>query len=241
MKNVAKKISLVAILLAAMSVQAVAQTTPPAATQPNAPKATQTVCQSQTTTYTINPDFADEYGWKIENGVIGTNYDYTASTTNTFSVEWLTEGNFDLMSQATKDGCKGPWSVLEVTVAPQPEISNTTATLCSYVKDEQEDALGLELPTTFTSTKGTVVTIDKWLIQVNVPTGVTRYGVSIDPTTGTEFTDKDAIASDYFVNSNTTNADVEYTITPYAGECEGKAATYTVTVKPAVAAPSISW
>lgn len=240
MKNVAKKISLVAILLAAMSVQAVAQTTPPAATQPNAPKATQTVCQSKTTTYTINPDFADEYGWKIENGAIGTNYDYTASTTNTFSVEWLTEGNFNLMSQATKDGCKGPWSVVAVTVAPAPKMNDGTSTLCSYVTTEQEDKLNYELPTTYTSDAGTNVTITKWVIKVDIPTGVTRYGVNIDAA-GSEFTDKAAIANDYFVNSNTTNANVVYTITPYADTCPGVAATYTVTVKPAVAVPSISW
>ena len=239
MKNVAKKISLVAILLAAMSVSAVAQTAP-AAEQANAPQATQTVCQSQSTTYTINPDFADEYAWKVENGVMGTNYDYTASTNNTFTVDWLTEGNFDLKSQATKDGCKGPWSVVAVTVAPMPEIPNDTETLCSFVTDVQEDKVTYSLPTTFTSTAGTNVTIDKWVIKVDVPTGVTRFGVAIDAA-GTEFTDANALQNDYFVNSNATSADVVYTITPYAGECEGKPATYTVTVKPAVAAPSISW
>lgn len=139
MKNVAKKISLVAILLAAMSVHAVAQTTPPAATQPNAPQATQTVCQSQSTTYTITPVLAEEYDWKVVNGTQGTHYNYTPSTTNTFTVNWLKEGNFDLMSQATKDGCKGPWSVVAVTVAPMPEMTNETETLCSFVTTEQED------------------------------------------------------------------------------------------------------
>ena len=240
MKNVAKKISLVATLLAAMSVHAVAQTTPPAATQPNAPQATQTVCQSLSTTYTINPDFADEYDWKVVNGTQGTNYNYTASTTNTFTVDWLTEGNFDLMSQATKDGCKGPWSVVAVTVAPMPEMPNETETLCSFVTTEQEDKVTYSLPTTFVSTAGTNVTINKWIIKVDVPTGVTRFGVAIDAA-GTEFTDASALQNDYFVNSNTTSADVVYTITPYAGDCEGKPATYTVTVKPAVAAPSITW
>ena len=240
MKNVAKKISLVAFLLAAMSVHAVAQTTPPAATQPNSPQATQTVCQSKSTTYTINPDFADEYDWKVVNGTQGTNYNYTASTTNTFTVNWLTEGNFDLMSQATKDGCKGPWSVVAVTVAPAPKMDNGSSTLCSFVTTEQEDVLNYELPTTYTSDAGTNVTITKWVVKVEVPAGVTRYGVSI-AAEGTEITDKAALANDYFVNSNTTSADVVYTITPYADQCEGVAATYTVTVKPAVAAPSISW
>ena len=239
MKNVAKKISLVAILLAAMSVSAVAQTAP-AAEQANAPEATQTVCQSKSTTYTINPDFADSYAWKVESGIMGTNYDYTESTTNTFTVNWLTEGNFDLKSQATKDGCKGPWSVVAVTVAPMPEMPNETETLCSFVTDVQEDKVSYSLPTTFTSTAGTNVTINKWIIKVDVPTGVTRFGVAIDAA-GTEFTDASALQNDYFVNSNTTSADVVYTITPYAGDCEGKPATYTVTVKPAVAAPSISW
>ena len=239
MKNVAKKISLVAILLAAMSVSAVAQTAP-AAEQANAPQATQTVCQSKSTTYTINPDFADSYAWKVESGIMGTNYDYTESTTNTFTVDWLTEGNFDLKSQATKDGCKGPWSVVAVTVAPMPEIPNDTETLCSFVTDVQEDKVTYSLPTTFVSTAGTNVTINKWIIKVDVPTGVTRFGVAIDAA-GTEFTDASALQNDYFVNSNTTSADVVYTITPYAGDCEGKPATYTVTVKPAVAAPSISW
>lgn len=239
MKNVAKKISLVAILLAAMSVSAVAQTAP-AAEQANAPQATQTVCQSKSTTYTINPDFADSYAWKVESGIMGTNYNYTESTTNTFTVDWLTEGNFDLKSQATKDGCKGPWSVVAVTVAPMPEIPNETETLCSFVTTEQEDKVTYSLPTTFVSTAGTNVTINKWIIKVDVPTGVTRFGVAIDAA-GTEFTDASALQNDYFVNSNATSADVVYTITPYAGECEGKPATYTVTVKPAVAAPSISW
>lgn len=239
MKNVAKKISLVAILLAAMSVSAVAQTAP-AAEQANAPQATQTVCQSKSTTYTINPDFADSYAWKVESGIMGTNYDYTESTTNTFTVDWLTEGNFDLKSQATKDGCKGPWSVVAVTVAPMPEIPNDTETLCSFVTDVQEDKVTYSLPTTFISTAGTNVTINKWIIKVDVPTGVTRFGVAIDAA-GTEFTDASALQNDYFVNSNATSADVVYTITPYAGDCEGKPATYTVTVKPAVAAPSISW
>lgn len=239
MKNVAKKISLVAILLAAMSVHAVAQTAP-AAEQANAPQATQTVCQSKSSTYTINPDFADEYDWKVVNGTQGTNYNYTASTTNTFTVDWLTEGNFDLKSQATKDGCKGPWSVVAVTVAPMPEMPNEAETLCSFVTTEQEDKVTYSLPTTFVSTAGTNVTINKWIIKVDVPTGVTRFGVAIDAA-GTEFTDASALQNDYFVNSNTTSADVVYTITPYAGDCEGKPATYTVTVKPAVAAPSISW
>ncbi len=239
MKNVAKKISLVAILLAAMSVSAVAQTAP-AAEQANAPEATQTVCQSKSTTYTINPDFADSYAWKVESGIMGTNYDYTESTINTFTVDWITEGNFDLKSQATKDGCKGPWSVVAVTVAPMPEIPNETETLCSFVTTEQEDKVTYSLPTTFVSTAGTNVTINKWIIKVDVPTGVTRFGVAIDAA-GTEFTDASALQNDYFVNSNATSADVVYTITPYAGECEGKPATYTVTVKPAVAAPSISW
>lgn len=239
MKNVAKKISLVAILLAAMSVSAVAQTAP-AAEQANAPQATQTVCQSKSTTYTINPDFADSYAWKVESGIMGTNYDYTESTTNTFTVDWLTEGNFDLKSQATKNGCKGPWSVVAVTVAPMPEMPNETETLCSFVTTEQEDKVTYSLPTTFVSTAGTNVTINKWIIKVDVPTGVTRFGVAIDAA-GTEFTDASALQNDYFVNSNTTSADVVYTITPYADQCEGVAATYTVTVKPAVAAPSISW
>ena len=239
MKNVAKKISLVAILLAAMSVSAVAQTAP-AAEQANAPQATQTVCQSKSTTYTINPDFADSYAWKVESGIMGTNYDYTESTTNTFTVDWLTEGNFDLKSQATKNGCKGPWSVVAVTVAPMPEMPNETETLCSFVTTEQEDKVTYSLPTTFVSIAGTNVTIDKWVIKVDVPTGVTRFGVAIDAA-GTEFTDASALQNDYFVNSNATDANVNYTITPYAGDCEGKPATYTVTVKPAVAAPSISW
>lgn len=239
MKNVAKKISLVAILLAAMSVSAVAQTAP-AAEQANAPQATQTVCQSKSTTYTINPDFADSYAWKVESGIMGTNYDYTESTTNTFTVDWLTEGNFDLKSQATKNGCKGPWSVVAVTVAPMPEMPNETETLCSFVTTEQEDKVTYSLPTTFVSTAGTNVTINKWIIKVDVPTGVTRFGVAIDAA-GTEFTDASALQNDYFVNSNATDANVNYTITPYAGDCEGKPATYTVTVKPAVAAPSISW
>lgn len=239
MKNVARKISLVAILLAAMSVSAVAQTAP-AAEQANAPQATQTVCQSKSTTYTINPDFADSYAWKVESGIMGTNYDYTESTTNTFTVDWLTEGNFDLKSQATKNGCKGPWSVVAVTVAPMPEMPNETETLCSFVTTEQEDKVTYSLPTTFVSTAGTNVTINKWIIKVDVPTGVTRFGVAIDAA-GTEFTDASALQNDYFVNSNATDANVKYTITPYAGDCEGKPATYTVTVKPAVAAPSISW
>lgn len=239
MKNVAKKISLVAILLAAMSVHAVAQTAP-AAEQANAPQATQTVCQSKSTTYTINPDFADSYAWKVESGIMGTNYDYTESTTNTFTVDWLTEGNFDLKSQATKDGCKGPWSVVAVTVAPKPEIPDGTATLCSFVTGVQEDVLNYELPTSFTSDAGTAVTITKWLIKVDVPAGVTRFGTAIDAA-GTEFTDKSVLANDYFINSNTANADVVYTITPYADQCEGEPATYTVTVKPAVAAPTITW
>lgn len=249
MKNVAKKISLVAILLAGMSVHAVAQTTtppaatqtpPPAATQDNAPKATQTVCQSSSTDYTINPILADSYAWKVEDGAKGTDYKYTESTNNQFTVEWVNEGEFKLMSQATNDGCKGPWSVVTVTVAPKPTMPNQTATLCSYVTTEQEDKLKLELPTTFPGAKGDVK-IDKWLIEVNVPTGVTRYGVDIDPNTGSEFTDPKAIAGDYFVNSNPNDAVVKYTITPYAGDCVGDPATYTVTVKPAVAAPTITW
>ena len=54
-----------------------------------------------------------------------------------------------------------------------------------------------------------------------------------DPTTGT-ITELDGIAGDQFTNPTDTVREVVYTITPYAGTCQGSPFTVTVRIAPSV-------
>jgi hypothetical protein len=57
-------------------------------------------------------------------------------------------------------------------------------------------------------------------------------GLTGTATTGTGFTDVNAIAGDIFINATAAPLTVVYTVVPYVGTCEGAPFTITVTINP---------
>ncbi|MBO4370944.1 MAG: hypothetical protein J5808_06260 [Paludibacteraceae bacterium] len=187
------------------------------------------VCVS-TQNYGVSATAGSTYEWKLEPTGTSTAAGATLNTATgaLTSVDWLQAGTYDLSIQETSaDLCVGPWSTIHITVNPLPEQGDETASACS------NEAIGFTLP--ITDDNG--LTLTSWVIKsINIPAGVTADAGNA--TIGT-YTNASALASDQFLNSNSTTAQVVYTITPYAGDCPGADFTLTVNVFPNLTAPVI--
>lgn len=202
----------------------------------------QYVCQStggSTESYEIDETGVTgtmNYAWKFTGGTEGTDFETTKVSDTQYTIKWVSKSTaaspFVISTQATDavTGCKGPIQTIDVIVNAKPVVSDTEATLCSYVATEQPDVLGYTLPEKDADNNA----ITKWIIKSStVPTGVTP---STTFTAGQEITDKTAMENITYVNTNTTKQDVVYTITPVGG-CTGDDYTLTVHVQPQVKAP----
>ena len=110
---------------------------------------------------------------------------------------------------------------ITIVCCVDPVVDNISETICS------DAATNVLLPTQGSN----LAPITQYVISAVVDPGLTGTA-----TTGT-FTDADVIEGDVFINTTTGYLDVEYTITPWSGACEGDPFTVAVTVAPQ---PSIS-
>ncbi|MDD2813671.1 MAG: hypothetical protein PHF53_09695 [Bacteroidales bacterium] len=115
--------------------------------------------------------------------------------------------------------CVGEAFTITVTIDQQPTVENVGPLMaCSG------DVISVVLEGT--STNGLTLTT----FDITVAKDPELIG---DPTTGT-ITELDGIAGDQFTNPTDTVREVVYTITPYAGTCQGSPFTVTVRIAPSV-------
>ncbi len=210
---------------------------------------TQTVCQSSSYEYEVNPlTSGASYNWDLSGlGTSGTDYNLTdnESDRHLIQLEWLTSGTGKVMKsrEISADGCVGPWKTTTVTVNPKPEVDDMEATLCSSGQGTQsiaeateDDIFNMDLVTT----DNNGVAITKWDLALAsaLPSGVTMEGVTL-PQTGV--TEKSVLKNMKFTNTNSANATVVINVTPYAGDCVGDPYTITVTVHPQVSEPTVTF
>jgi hypothetical protein len=172
-----------------------------------------------TRTYTINAvPLATSYTWSVPPGATIT----SGQNSTSIDVDWtgVTPGNYEVCVVANSSCGTSPSSCFPIVVyhcCIPPVVNNMATSLCSG------GAIGVVLPTLGTS--GTAIT------RYDI-TAVQDPGLSGTPTTGTNITDPNAIASDAFSNSTNTPLQVVYTVTPYSYSCAGGIFTVTVTVNP---------
>lgn len=203
---------------------------------------TQTVCQSSTYEYDVDPISTNaDYEWEV-GGTQGTdrNLTYIDNTHKTKAqIQWITAAaapGRDLKTrEISPDGCVGPWKESKVIVNPKPVVANQSNNICSddQAGTSHPDKVNLSFVTSGTPT------ITKWNIKsINVPTGVDAG--SGNAVTG-DTTNADAIKNDVYTNTTNAAKNVTYTITPYAGDCAGDDFTVTVTVYPSVSEPTVKF
>lgn len=211
-----------------------------AATSAFAQEATHGLCISKFT-YEIDPATSGStYNWGIEGEGSGTKWTMSATTGTSTEVDWKVAGEYRLWSQETNTyGCVGPKGYVTVTVSDRPETPNLENNICSATQAGAEvDVVTLSLASGFSKYvfKGKVV-----------PAGVTEASGNANLTPGDEIdgtTGLDVIAADAYTNTTAAPANVVYTFAPYSATCgdvEGAEFTVTITVFPAVAAPTIKF
>jgi hypothetical protein len=76
------------------------------------------------------------FTWNVTGGTKGTDFNYTASTTNTQSIQWLQAGNYTIqVTEVSPHGCTNPSApqnyTVQVVAVPTIEFATTSSANCS--------------------------------------------------------------------------------------------------------------
>lgn len=204
------------------------------------------VCQSSKYQYDTDGLAGYTYLWEITGGTMGTDYKITKSGAGdkTAVVEWLNptpEGTTWTFTQQAKSdkNCMGPIKTIHVSVntfSVEPENGD----MCSDIEGYPA-TVDITLPTEGKCNGAVTHTVTKWKITaIDLGTNITATSTS-NHKVGDEITSATGLNTDKFKNAGNANADVTYTLTPYAGESAGSSFSVKVTVYPEVKEPVVKF
>ncbi|MCQ2336348.1 MAG: hypothetical protein MJ010_04100 [Paludibacteraceae bacterium] len=207
---------------------------------------TQGVCQSSKYQYDTDGLAGYTYLWEITGGTMDTDYKITKSGAGdkTAVVEWLNptpEGTTWIFTQQARSdkGCLGPVKTVNVSVNTF-EVNPVEGDVCSDIP-EVPSTVDVSLPTEGKCGGVKTHTVNKWKIVSVVP-DANVTGAASNHKAGDELTSATDLNTDKFTNAGTTDANVVYTIIPFADNgAQGASFTVTITVYPEVKKPNVTF
>ncbi|MCQ2350346.1 MAG: hypothetical protein MJ003_00010 [Paludibacteraceae bacterium] len=207
---------------------------------------TQGVCQSSKYQYDTDGLTGYTYYWDIQGGTEGTDYTITKSGAGdkTAVVEWINptpDGTTWTFTQQAKSdkGCMGPIKTVNVSVNTF-SVTSPTSNMCSDIPDYSA-TVNVTLPTEGECGGVKTHTVNKWKIVSVVP-DANVTGAASNHKANDELTSATDLNTDKFTNAGTTDANVVYTIIPFADNgAQGASFTVTITVYPEVKKPTVKY
>ncbi|MCX7985522.1 MAG: hypothetical protein N2662_01095 [Bacteroidales bacterium] len=97
----------------------------------------QTVIANSTYNYSVAVSITgSSFTWNVTGGTNGSNFQYTPSTTNTQSIQWLTTGTYTIqVTEVSPQGCTNPSAPVtyqvQVVAPPTIQFASTSSASCS--------------------------------------------------------------------------------------------------------------